>query len=193
MMLALWTAGVGEGVAGDAYGGGAGDDFQAFYDICDDFVLEAGVEVLGVFTEDDHVDVDIGEACLESRQHLDGAYVGEQVELFAQGDVDAFEAAGDGGGDGAFEAGACFVEGVEDHGGQFDAEGGDDVAGQLRAVPDDFDACGFDDTDSGVGDFGSDAVAGDECDVVGHASILAQPRYPCTSPLAVIQRTHGKN
>ena len=67
-MLALWMAwiflrpcllGVVEGEFGDAGGAFFGDDFERLRDAGDDHDFEAGVEVFGVFADDDEVDAGV--------------------------------------------------------------------------------------------------------------------------------------
>ena len=99
--FAAMLAGVLEGKLGDARGAFFGDDLDGFNDAGNDFVLQADVLAFSVFADDDEIDA--GQFGFESGKILDGAEVGEEVEFLAQGDVDAFESAADGGGDGAFE------------------------------------------------------------------------------------------
>ena len=55
--FAAFAFGVFKGELCDARGGALGDDFQAFDDAGNDFVFEAGVKVLGVFADEDNVDI----------------------------------------------------------------------------------------------------------------------------------------
>ena len=66
-----------------------GDDFQAFNDAGHDRVLEAGVQVLGIFADDDEIDP--FEAGRHAGQVRNGPQVGVQVECFSKADVDARE------------------------------------------------------------------------------------------------------
>jgi hypothetical protein len=65
-----------------------------------DFVLEPGVKVFGVFANQD--DVHVLKPRLDARQVLDRAEICVEVERFAQSDVHAGRAAGYGGAHGAF-------------------------------------------------------------------------------------------
>ena len=56
-------------------------------------MFQADVKALGVLADDDQVHA--GVARFDARQILDGPEVGEEVELLAQGDIDAREAAAD--------------------------------------------------------------------------------------------------
>src|SRR5439155_795554 len=88
-----------------------GDDFQAFDDAGNDFVLEAGVEVFGIFADDD--DVDIFKARFEAGQIAHRAEIGVEVEGFAQRYVDAGRATGYGGGHGTLEGDAVAADGID--------------------------------------------------------------------------------
>ena len=78
------------------------------------FKVDARVDVLGVFAEDDHVDLlgrldrggDAGEV-------LDGAQADVEVEHLAQGDVEGADAAADGCGERALDADEIFLEGLD--------------------------------------------------------------------------------
>ena len=80
--LAAVRARVLEGELRDARGGLLGDDLQALDDARHDLVLEAGVQVLGVLADDDHVDV--VEPALDARQVAHRAQVRVEVERLAQ-------------------------------------------------------------------------------------------------------------
>ncbi len=54
-LLAAAALGVLEGEAGDARGGALGDNFEAFDHAGDYFVLEAGVQILGIFAHQNDV------------------------------------------------------------------------------------------------------------------------------------------
>ena len=83
---------------------------MAFDHAGNDFVLQADVLALGVFAHDDQVDA--GPFGFEAGEILDGAEVGEEVELLAQGDVDALEAASDGRGDRPLEGDLVALNGL---------------------------------------------------------------------------------
>ena len=116
-------------------------------------------------------EVDAGVLGFEAGKVLDGAEVGVEVKLLAEGDVDRGEAAADGGGDGALEGDAVLLDGVVEGLGDVLAGLGEGVGAGVEAVPVEAGvgklAGGFEDGDGGVGDFGADAVAGDEGDFVG--------------------------
>ncbi len=145
-----------------------GDDFERLRDAGLDHDFEAGVEVFGVFAEDDEVDV--GVVGLQAGKRLDGAEIGVEVELLAQRDVDRREAAADGRGDGAFEGDAVLVDGPVELLGDVLAGLGVGIGAGIVAMPVEgaagLLAGGFEDGDCGGGDFGADAVAGDEGDFV---------------------------
>jgi hypothetical protein len=95
-------------------------------------------------------------------QILDGAEVGEELELLAQGDVDAFESAADGSGDGPLERDLVALDGFVERGGNVFAVNFESLGAGGVALPLEFDAGGFKDADYGLRDFRADAVAGDE-------------------------------
>ena len=76
-------------------------DFEAGDDTGDDFVFDAAVKPFGVLANDDQIDV--FKSRFDAGEIPHGANGGIKIEFLAQLDVDGFEAAPDGGGDGAFE------------------------------------------------------------------------------------------
>src|SRR6266568_167901 len=145
-----------------------GDDLDAFNDAGDDFMLQSDVFSFGVFADDDEVDT--GPFGFEAGKILDGAKVGEEVELLAEGDVDAFEATANGGGDGALERDLIAFDGLAEIRGDVFAEDFKGFGAGGEALPLPLDAGGFEDADDGVRDFGADAVAGDQGYFVGHSN-----------------------
>ena len=102
MMLALWMAWiflalvlarVFEGKARDAGGSFLGDDLQALDHPGNDFVLDAGVKSLGIFADDDQID--IGIARRNVRQIAHRTEVRVKLELLPQLHVDAGKASAD--------------------------------------------------------------------------------------------------
>ena len=133
---------------------------MALDDAGDDFVLEADVFAFGVFADDDEIDA--GPVRVETGKILDGAEVGEEVELLAQRDVDALEAAADGRGDRSLERDFVALDGVVERGGNVFAEDFEGLGAGGEALPLPLDASGFENAHHGLGDFRADAVAGDE-------------------------------
>ena len=109
-------------------------------------------------------------ARLQARQHAHRPEIDVEAELLAQRHVDALVAAGDGRGGGALQADARGFERGEDVVGNQLALLGQRAHAGLHALPFDGDAGGFDRAHGGFGHFGSDAVAGDERNLVGHHS-----------------------
>ena len=66
--------------------GRAGDQFDALHDAVDDDVLDAGVFALGVFADEDRVNIVVGG--FVAGDGLAGADVGEKVEGAAKGEVE---------------------------------------------------------------------------------------------------------
>ena len=176
-MLALCTAvtlrrpcaaRVVEGEAHDALAGGAGDDLDGLGGVGAHHVLDAGVEVLGVLAHDHQVD-----ALVAAPHPLDGArraQAGVEVELLAQGDVDAAKAGADRGGDGPLDGDLVAPHRLQDGLGERRAVLLHDVEPGLPALPLDRHTGGFDDRDQGVGELGPGAVAGDQGHAVGHGA-----------------------
>jgi hypothetical protein len=84
-MIASRAYGILEGVIGDAFRGGAGDDFDALDDALDNLMLDARVFALGVFSDNDSVDV-----LVQGRMSGNapaGSDVGIQVECLAKRQV----------------------------------------------------------------------------------------------------------
>src|ERR1035438_9710374 len=105
------------------------------------------------------------------RKIADRSEAGENLEALAQFDVDAGEAATDRSGDGTFQS----YTGAFDRFGQFPGnvllvffKG---FAARSKTFPFKFDASGFEDANSGVDDFGANAVAGNEGYLMSHKNL----------------------
>ncbi len=166
-----------ERVAGDSFGGPAGDDLQAGYHVLDHLVLQAGVKVLGVLPEDHQVDMGVAVARLEPGQHSHGADVGIQVEPLAQRDVDAQEAAGHRRRYRPLEADPGALQGFHDGHGKLVPGLLDDPSVQLDLFPIDGNARGGDGADGGPRDLRTDPVSGNQGGFVRHTRIIAATRY----------------
>ena len=130
--------------------------------------LDAGVEVLGVLSDDDEVDVVVARAVACDRER--GTQARVQVELLADGDVHAAEAGADGRGDRALDGDLVLADGVERGLRQRRAVLVDEVGACLGDLPGDVDAGRLDDATHRGRELGADAVSGDECHgVLGHA------------------------
>jgi hypothetical protein len=88
-LLPLVTERIGEREFGNPGRGPFGDDLQAFHDARYDLVLEARVEIFGVLTHDDEIDV--VEPRIDSGQVPDWTEIRVELERFSQADVDARE------------------------------------------------------------------------------------------------------
>src|SRR5262249_32701764 len=149
--------------SGDASGSFLGDDFEAFHDARDDFMLETGVKVFGGFANDD--DIEILNSGLYAREIFDWAKLGVENERLPHSDVDAGRTAGNRGGGRPFEGDAVAAYGID--GGLVDRTAAIILA-RFDLFPVDLDACGFENPARGQGYFGSDAFAGKKCDFVSH-------------------------
>jgi hypothetical protein len=124
-LAAVVGEGKGEGELGNALRLGTGDDLEGLDDAGDALVLETRVLTLGVLTDDAQVDVLV--AGLVAGDVLDQGDAGVDVELLAQGDVEALVAGAlDGGVEDTLEAELVALEG-----GDALAEGSLGVAGIL--------------------------------------------------------------
>ncbi len=139
--LAAVLARVFEGELGDACRAFFRDDLDALDYAGNDLVLQANVFAFGVFAHDDEVDV--GELGFESWQILDRSEVCEEVELFAQRDVDALEAAADGRGYRPLECDLIVLDGLVERGGDVLAEDFKGFGSGSVALPLELDAGGF--------------------------------------------------
>ena len=167
-LLAALAACPFEGGARDLRRGFLGDDLQALHHAGDDFVLQTGIEVLGILAEDREIEREVVEARLEAGEHAHRAEVRVEAELLAKRYIDALVTAADRGGGGSFEADARHFERSEDIVGNQLALFGERANAGFDALPFQGGAGGIYSTYGSVGNFGSNAVAGDECDQMGH-------------------------
>jgi hypothetical protein len=144
-------------------GGGRGASFE----------LDALVQVLGVLP-DDH-EVHTGVASGHAGVVAGRAHRGEQIELLAEGHIDAPETRAHRCGDGALQRGPALTDGFQDAIGQGGAFPLDDVGARFLEHPVDVGAGGLDHTPGRDGDLRTDAVSWDQRDAVGHAARLAAP------------------
>src|SRR3984957_14570969 len=161
----------------DARRGFLSDDLQALDDAGNDLVLEARVEIFGIFANDH--DIDAVEARFHAGEILDRAQVRIEVEGLSQRDVDAGCATGDRSAHGALERDFVAANGLN---GAFVEQGsgiGHPILGAAGCIgagfdllPINVDACGFEDALVGGRNFRADAFAGDQRDLVSHGSIV---------------------
>ena len=170
----------------DAGGFGSGGDFLAtgggvdltdelFGDSFAGFEFDTGVEVFGVFTDDNEIDVAGFEEGADAFVGFAGANAGVESEFLAEVDVDAAKAFADGGCDGCFESDAVSADGFEDAFGDF-TFGFDDFDAAFLDVPFDFHAGGFDAFASCFSDFGTDTITGKESDLMHWGSLAKRVR-----------------
>ncbi len=134
--------------------------------------LDAGVDVLGVFSEDDHVGLlGVLDGGGDAREVADGAEAGVEVEDLAEGDIEGADAAACGGGKGALDADEVLGEVVEGGLGEPFAGGVVGFVARHDLVPVDLALAvvglldrGVEDELGGVPDVGACAVALDEGD-----------------------------
>src|ERR1700680_1886477 len=109
-LLASELAGVLKGPARDARGGLLSDDLDAFYHAWNHFVLDAGVQSLGVLANDDEIDAGIARG--NSGKIADGTKVAKKLELPAQLHIDAAESTANGRSDWAFQCNPGALDGL---------------------------------------------------------------------------------
>src|SRR5260370_15908546 len=131
------------------------------------FELEAGVDVRGVVAHDDEVEVVAKVARV--LVGLDGADEREEVELLAERHVDASKPAADRRRYRTFESDLVFANRGEHVLGERRSEFGDRGLAGLLDVPIELNAGEFEDSDCGVADLGTHAVARDESDRMPHS------------------------
>src|SRR6266542_286880 len=158
--------------------------------------LDAGVEVLVVLAHDHQVDV------LVARAHalvpLAGAQAGEQVELLAQGHVDAAEPGADRRGQGTLDRYPVAPDRLQHRLGERRAVPVDDVGARLLDVPVELDTGPLEDAPGGFGQLRPYSVARDEGDTVGHVGNSSRNSLQrgakrvtasCTRPRVPLPRT----
>jgi hypothetical protein len=143
------------------------DDLQALDDAWNDLVLEPRVQVFGVLAHDHQVD-----AC-EARRHPgqieDRAQVGKKVQRLAEANVHAGEPVADGGRDGTLQGDAVSADRVQQLGGKRRARALDGGRACIVPLPLCVEAGLVEDAQHRVGDFRTDAVAGDQGDGPRHS------------------------
>ncbi len=167
-LLASELAGVLKGPARDARGGLFGDDLDALDHAGNDLVLDAGVQSLGVFADDDEIDAGIAGG--NAGKIADGAEVAEEFELLAQLHVDAAESAADGRGDRAFQRHAGALDGFDQLLGDVLVIFGKGVGPGRIALPLKLDAGGFQDSDCRGCNFRTDSVARNQRNFMCHSA-----------------------
>ena len=167
-LAAVAARGVAEPISGNAHAGGLGGDLHAGHHARYDLILDAAVEAFGVFADDHHVDP--VEPRLDAGEVADGANGGVQVQLLAELDVDALKPFANGRGNRSFQRDLVRLDGGQRALGQDGIEPllqGGGAGGQLNPL--DAEARRFEHAPGGTGNFGADAVAGDQYDrVLGH-------------------------
>ncbi len=166
-----------------------GDDLQALDHARHDLVLEPGVEILGVLADDHQVDA--LKARVDAGQVPHRPQVRVQVQRLAQADVDAGEPLPDRRRHRPFERHLVAADRIDQlHRQRLAGPLERDDAGDVR-LPVDRDAGRFQDADDRFGDFGSDAVAGDQRDGVCHSRTYQIRRRKPRPMLTVISRLDG--
>ncbi len=131
-----------------------------------DFVFEARVEALCILAH--HHQIEIWISTGDIRQRPDRPQVRVEIQSLAQADVDGSEPFADRRRDGAFKADLVAFDGFEQILGQRRAEFIQRLLAGDVLFPFNLYARSFDDAHDGGGDFGADAIAGNQCDTMRH-------------------------
>ncbi len=177
--LALVLARMVESEAGDAGGGFFGDDFQAFDHAGNDFMLNAGVKALGIFTNDDQVNVRI--ASRNVRKIANGPEVCVELEALAQLDVNAGKAAADRRRHRTLQSDARSLDRIVEVLRNVFLVFLESLGASHEGFPLELEAGGFENADDGIGDFGANAVAGNEGNAMGHKEMILAGAWTSTS------------
>ena len=139
-----------------------------------------GVEVLGVLADDHEVHVVV--ARLEALDRAGGRRLAYRPSDLAQGHVDAAEAGADGRRDRALEGDLVAPDRLEHVVRERRPVLGHDAFAGVLDLPVEGDAGGVEDTAGGLRQLGTDAVAGDEGDSVGHGAHSSHAARDARSP-----------
>ena len=172
------TGGLGvlEGVSNDSLGGLLGDQLDRLDDTRDNDVLDTGVLTLGVFSDQDGVDVVVWG--LVADNGLTWSDVGEKTKRSSQGQVHRLVTLTDRGGQRTLEGNLVLVDGVDgrlwDRGDTVDQR-----RGHVNRLPVDRDLGGIVDLHHGVGDLLTDTVTLDQGDVVSAVGVRCAEVLAC--------------
>ena len=181
-LLALVLAGIFEGETRDAGGGLFRDDLQALDHARHDFMLDPGIQALGVFPDDDEVHAGI--AGRNVRQVVNGTKVGVELELLAQGHVDAGEASAHRRGHRSLQADPGAFDRFDQFLGNVFVVLGKGLGARLKNFPIELYPGRFKDANRRLGNFRPDAIARNECDFVSHVDLSS-----AAVPAAVVGAT----
>ena len=129
-------------------------------------MLDAGIQALGIFPDDDEIDAGI--AGRNMGKVLNRTEVGVELELLAQGNVDTGKASADGRGHRPLQSDPGAFDGLDQFLGNIFVVLGERLGPYLKDFPIELHPGGFQNAHRGLRDFGADAVAGNECDFVSH-------------------------
>ena len=178
-LLAFVLARIVESETRDAGGGFRGDDLQALDHAGNNFMLDAGIKALGIFANDDQVNIRI--ASRNVRKIANGPEVCVEFEALAQLDINAGKAAADRGGDWTLQADARPLDRIVELLWNVFLVLLEGLRPGHECFPLELDAGGLENADRGIGDFGANAVAGDEGDAVRHRKLILAGAWTSTS------------
>ncbi len=165
-LVATITPRIVEGIAHHAFRCLPCDDADRLGGLVGDhLVLNADVEALGVLPDDDHVDA--GTRARQPRHGAGRPDIGVEVECFADGHVDAAEPGADWGRNGALEGDPGGSNGIQHRYRQRGTCCFHHAGAGVMNIPREGHSSSFKHPTCGTGDFGADAISGDECNRVG--------------------------
>src|SRR5512132_1498044 len=145
------------------------NDLQTLNNSWNHHVFESGIQTFGVLADDHEVEFRI--AAGNVWQRANRTQVGIQVERFSEAYVDGGEAFADRSGDRPLERDLVFQDRVKQSLRQRFAKFLQSLRAGVMSFPLDFYTRSFDDAHYVSGDFGADAVAGNQCDTMVHKQI----------------------
>src|SRR5208283_5354733 len=158
--LALVFASMRERETRNARGSLFADHLDALHHSGDNFVLDTGIQSLGIFADHDQVDARVTRR--DMRQVAYGPKVGEEFEALAQLDVDAGEAAADRRSHRTLQSDAGALDRFAEFLGNVFVILLKSFGPGRKAFPLKLNSGGFDHANRSLNHFGTDAVAGDE-------------------------------
>src|SRR2546422_303225 len=136
-------------------------------------MLQARIEILGVLTHDDNVD--IVKTGFDSRQVLDGSEIGIEIQSLSQSHVDTGKSPSDGRRNGTFDSHVIAVNRIQQFIGKIFATFLEGFCPGIENLPLDFYTRGFNHFQSGFRHLRTNSVTGNQRNLVFHATSLLRP------------------
>src|SRR6185436_9772128 len=142
------------------------DDFQTFDYTRNHHMLQTCIQTLGIFPNDHQIEFRITTGHIW--QSADRTHVGIKIERLAQTNIYRGEAFADGRGDWALERDLVARDRIDQLFGQSLAKFLESLRARVMSLPFNFYTRSFEDPHNGCGYFGSNAIAGNQCDTMFH-------------------------